>query len=245
MGAKAKPDLSVVTLGGSLMHEREPDFSGYATKAGLKCSDGRTIMADAFKHQDKADGSAGLAARSQRSGERPRSHDAREPRRRRLRLRVLQRDRAGARTPRRWCSTRTSSTSRSTPTSCVEKATNVLHGIIREVSLVLAGANPGALIDNVAVAAQRWRSRHARRRGHHLHRMPSSSTRTEARAKTDDEARRGRRARPFRKSTTPCPKTSRTWSHYMVGAALESAEDRRREHSDTVHRRTRRRKEPG
>ncbi len=31
----------------------EADFSGYATKAGLKCSDGRTIMQDAFKHQDK------------------------------------------------------------------------------------------------------------------------------------------------------------------------------------------------
>ena len=31
----------------------EADFSGYATKAGLKCTDGRTIMPDAFKHQDK------------------------------------------------------------------------------------------------------------------------------------------------------------------------------------------------
>jgi hypothetical protein len=31
----------------------------------------------------------------------------------------------------------------------VEKAKQVSHGIIREVSLVLAGANPGALIDNI------------------------------------------------------------------------------------------------
>ena len=31
----------------------EADFSGYATKAGLKCTDGRTIMPDAFAHQDK------------------------------------------------------------------------------------------------------------------------------------------------------------------------------------------------
>ena len=28
------------------------DFSGYATKVGLKCSDGRTIMEDAFAHMD-------------------------------------------------------------------------------------------------------------------------------------------------------------------------------------------------
>jgi HK97 family phage prohead protease len=31
----------------------KPDFSGWATKAGLKCSDGRIIMPDAFKHQDQ------------------------------------------------------------------------------------------------------------------------------------------------------------------------------------------------
>ncbi|MBA2727656.1 MAG: phage major capsid protein, partial [Parachlamydiaceae bacterium] len=31
----------------------EADFSGYATKAGLKCSDGRTIMSGAFRHQDQ------------------------------------------------------------------------------------------------------------------------------------------------------------------------------------------------
>ena len=34
--------------------EAKPDFSGWATKAGLKCSDGRVIMPDAFKHQDQA-----------------------------------------------------------------------------------------------------------------------------------------------------------------------------------------------
>ena len=32
----------------------EADFSGYATKVGLKCTDGRTIMAHAFQKQDKA-----------------------------------------------------------------------------------------------------------------------------------------------------------------------------------------------
>ena len=33
-----------------------------------------------------------------------------------------------------------------------KKGKNVMHGVIREVSLVLAGANPGALIDTVSVA---------------------------------------------------------------------------------------------
>src|SRR5438477_10096510 len=53
MEEKAKPDDGGITTGGSLMHASEPDFSGYVTKVGLKCSDGRTIMKDAFKHQDK------------------------------------------------------------------------------------------------------------------------------------------------------------------------------------------------
>jgi hypothetical protein len=34
----------------------------------------------------------------------------------------------------------------------VERSKQVFHGVIREVSLVLSGANPGALIDNVAIA---------------------------------------------------------------------------------------------
>ena len=30
----------------------EPDFQGYATKANLLCSDGKTIAPNAFQHQD-------------------------------------------------------------------------------------------------------------------------------------------------------------------------------------------------
>lgn len=36
------------------MTERKPDFSGWATKSNIECSDGRTILSGAFKHQDKA-----------------------------------------------------------------------------------------------------------------------------------------------------------------------------------------------
>lgn len=32
----------------------EPDFGGYATKVGLKCTDGRTILQDAFQGNDGA-----------------------------------------------------------------------------------------------------------------------------------------------------------------------------------------------
>jgi hypothetical protein len=150
MGAKAKPDLSV-TLGGSLMHDREPDFSGYATKAGLKCSDGRTIMKDAFKHQDKM--TVPLVW----------SHGHSEPSNV-LGHAVLENRDDGV-----YCYGYFNDAPQGTnaktlvqhedikhlsiyANQLVEKASNVLHGMIREVSLVMAGANPGAFIDNVSVA---------------------------------------------------------------------------------------------
>ena len=33
------------------MAMKKPDFTGWATKTGIKCTDGRTIMEDAFKDQ--------------------------------------------------------------------------------------------------------------------------------------------------------------------------------------------------
>src|SRR5690348_11400600 len=35
------------------MAVRKPDFSGWATKANLRCTDGRVISDAAFEHQDK------------------------------------------------------------------------------------------------------------------------------------------------------------------------------------------------
>lgn len=34
-------------------NQKDPDFTGWASKHGLRCSDGRTIMPGAFKHMDK------------------------------------------------------------------------------------------------------------------------------------------------------------------------------------------------
>ena len=126
----------------------EADFSGYATKAGLKCSDGRTIMPDAFKHQD------GLKVPLVWQ------HGHNEPTNV-LGHAVLENRSDGVYT---YAYFNTSDQAKSAKTlvehgdivslsiyanKLVEKAQNVLHGAIREVSLVLSGANPGALIDNV------------------------------------------------------------------------------------------------
>lgn len=128
----------------------EPDFSGYATKAGLKCSDGRTIMPGAFQHQDKVKvplvwqhghsdpenvlGHVNLENRDDgvycygffnESDKAKHAHS------------LLQHDDITMLSI--WAN------------DLIERAGRVLHGAIREVSLVLSGANPGAVIENVTI----------------------------------------------------------------------------------------------
>lgn len=129
----------------------EADFSGWATKAGLVCSDGLTIMPDAFKHQDKIKVPL-VWQHGHKDVENVLGHA------------VLQwREGEGV-----WCDAYFNDTSKAKhalaivrhgdinrlsiwANDLVLKSKKVLHGAIREVSLVLAGANPGASIDPVTI----------------------------------------------------------------------------------------------
>ena len=126
------------------------DFSGYATKAGLKCSDGRTIMPDAFKHMDgtkvplvwghvhgepeKVLGHALLEARS--DGMYAYGYFNETPAGVHAKALVKHGDIVALSI---------------FANRLVERSKQVFHGMIREVSLVLSGANPGAYIDNIAI----------------------------------------------------------------------------------------------
>ena len=140
-----------LVVGGSLMHaDREPDFSGWATKAGLKCTDGRTIMPDAFKHQDKMT----VPLVWQHCHDEPTNV---------LGHAVLENRPDGVYAYGYFNDTDTAEHAKTLvmhgdisslsifANKLVEKASNVIHGMIREVSLVMAGANPGAVIDNLSV----------------------------------------------------------------------------------------------
>jgi hypothetical protein len=135
----------------------EADFSGYATKADIRCSDGRTITADAFKHQDKIE----VPLVWQHNHDSPMNvlgHAILEHRD------VMHPDGAGI-----YCYGYFNETEAGVTTKAlvhnkdvkalsiyanglVEKAKTVLHGAIKEVSVVLSGANPGAFIDNIRLA---------------------------------------------------------------------------------------------
>lgn len=127
------------------------DFSGYATRNDLKCGDGRTIRKDAFKDNDgqtvplvwqhvhdNPDNVLGHAILENRNdgvycygylNHTQRGEDMREL--------IANGD-----------------VSRLSiyANKLVQKGGDVLHGSIKEVSLVLAGANPGAFIDNISIA---------------------------------------------------------------------------------------------
>lgn len=131
------------------------DFSGYVTKAGLKCSDGRTIMPDAFKHMDNMQ----VPLVWQHGHDRPENvlgHVLLEARNDGMYGHAYFNDTPAANHSRLLVQHEDIKHLSIWANELIEKMMNggksVFHGMIREVSLVLAGANPGAKIDYVRVA---------------------------------------------------------------------------------------------
>lgn len=124
------------------------DFSGWATKANLKCSDGRVISPGAFKDMDGA--TVPLVWGHNHSDPMCVLGNA-----------VLEHRDEGMYTYGTFNNTEQGRNAKTLVehgdvvalSICANKleqdGDTVMHGIIREVSLVLAGANPGAFIDSV------------------------------------------------------------------------------------------------
>ena len=124
------------------------DFSGWATRVNLKCSDGRTIMKDAFKSNDGQ--IVPLVWNHQHD-------DPNEV----LGHALLENRDEGVYAYCKFNDTESGKTAKLLvqhgdvnalsiyANQLKQSMSNVIHGNIREVSLVLAGANPGAFIDSV------------------------------------------------------------------------------------------------
>jgi HK97 family phage prohead protease len=126
------------------------DFSGYVTKFGIKCSDGRTITAEAFKHQDGMQ----VPMVWQHQHDDPGNvlgHFELEHRDDGVYGYGFFNESEKAETARELVKHDDVKSLSIYANSLLEKASSVMHGVIREVSLVLAGANPGAFIDNIAL----------------------------------------------------------------------------------------------
>jgi HK97 family phage prohead protease len=129
----------------------KPDFSGYATKVGLKCSDGRMIMPDAFKHQDQET----VPLVWQHNHNEPANvlgHAILEHREDGVYAYGFFNDTDQAKNAKTLVQHKDIKSLSIYANQLTEKAKQVIHGFIRELSLVLSGANPGALIDNITLA---------------------------------------------------------------------------------------------
>jgi len=130
------------------LKNKDYDFSGWATRNNLKCSDGRTILKDAFKHNDG------------QTVPMVWNHQHNDP----LNVlghAVLENRKEGVYTYGYFNDTEVGQNAKALvkhgdvsslsiyANQLKQQGANVLHGEIRELSLVLAGANPGAFIDSV------------------------------------------------------------------------------------------------
>lgn len=128
----------------------ESDFSGYATKANLKCSDGRTIMPNAFQHQDNARVPL-VWQHGHNDPENVLGHAILENRADGVYAYGFFNDSSKASHAKGLLEHKDINMMSIWANNLIERSGKVIHGAIREVSLVLSGANPGALIENVTI----------------------------------------------------------------------------------------------
>ena len=126
------------------------DFSGYATKNNIRCSDGRTIMHNAFAEQD-GDVVPLVWQHDHNSPDNVLGHALLENRDDGVYCYGVFNDTPTAKQARELVSHGDINSLSIYANHLSQNGGNVEHGVIREVSLVLAGANPGAMIDNVAI----------------------------------------------------------------------------------------------
>lgn len=128
----------------------EPDFKGWATKVGILCTDGRTIMSDAFKHQDKCQVPL-VWQHGHTDAENVLGHAILENRPEGVYASGFFNSSAKGQHMKSAVSHGDIQFMSIWANQVIEKSKRVIHGMIREVSLVLSGANPGARIEHVAI----------------------------------------------------------------------------------------------
>lgn len=126
------------------------DFSGYATRNNVKCSDGRVIMRDAFKDNDHKNVPL-VWQHDHMSPDNVLGHAMLENREDGVYAYGCFNDTPSGLNAKELVKNGDVRALSIYANKLKQDGANVIHGAIREVSLVLAGANPGAYIDTVMV----------------------------------------------------------------------------------------------
>jgi hypothetical protein len=128
----------------------ECDFSGWATKAGIQCTDGRTILPGAFKHQDKTRVPL-VWMHGHKDVDNVLGHAILEERPEGVYAYAFLNDTDKAKNARKILEHGDVKHFSIWANELLERQKRVIHGAIRELSLVLSGANPGAVIESVTI----------------------------------------------------------------------------------------------
>lgn len=124
------------------------DFSGWATKNDLRCEDGRVIRKDAFKGNDGVKVPLVYAHQHSDVGN-VLGHAILENREEGVYAYGFFNNTEAGKNAKEQVQHGDLTSLSIFANHLKQMESNVIHGVIREVSLVLAGANPGAFIDNV------------------------------------------------------------------------------------------------
>lgn len=127
------------------------DFCGWATKNDLPCSDGRTIKANAFSAQDGAEVPL-VWQHDHSSPDLVLGHAVLENRPEGVFTYGYLNESPMGKRAKELLKNKDIKSLSIYANGLKQQGGNVLHGVIREVSLVLSGANPGAVITDVAIA---------------------------------------------------------------------------------------------
>ena len=200
------------------------DFSGWATKNDLRCSDGRVIKKDAFKHNDGQ--VVPLVWNHQHAGaENVLGHA------------LLKNMSDGVYAYGKFNETEQGLNAKMLvqhgdivslsifANRLKQNGPNVMHGDIKELSLVLAGANPGALIDNVIAHGEESNEEAIIYTGENISLDEpdlSHEDKNEEPKKEEKEVENEKTVKDILDSMT---EEQRNVCYAMVGQALESKED--------------------
>ena len=203
------------------------DFTGWATKNGIRCSDGRTILRDAFKECDGL--SVPLVWNHQHdSADNVLGHAMLENCPEGVRVYGYFNDTDMGNIAKEQVKHKDITNLSIYANSLKQSNGFVSHGVIREVSLVLAGANPGAVIDSVLAHSDDSEEEAIIFTGEEISLAHSEETKGE---KMDEEKKEEKKEESTGKTKTgkevfdTLNEEQKTLVYALVGAAMESGND--------------------
>ena len=218
---------------------KDYDFSGWATRNNLKCSDGRTIIKDAFKAND------GLVVPLVWNHNHTDANNV-------LGHCLLENREDGVYTYGKFNDTEQGQNAKILvehgdvtalsiyANQLKQQGGNVLHGQIREVSLVLAGANPGAFIDTVITHSDDLDEEAIIYTGEYFELSHSASDNTkmdESKEKVKEETKKEEPKKMEKEKTVQevfdeLTEEQKTVVYALIGQAIEDAQKQMNEEGD-------------